>query len=84
MLLFVALALVAAASALPSEIQYQTSFLQFQKQFGKVYSATEMRARYAAFKSNSDFVAAHNARFAAGLETYDVEMNQVCQYCVVY
>jgi cathepsin L len=47
-------------------------FLQFAKENGKQYkSAAELQLRRSIFEDNYDSMMAHNARFAAGEETWD-------------
>ncbi len=41
----------------------------------KQYDATESDYRFQVWLQNLHYVKTHNARFAAGLETYDLEMN---------
>lgn len=52
------------------------AFRTWMARHGKSY-ATEFEFNYraAVYKRNAEYVAAHNARFAAGEETFDLEMN---------
>jgi hypothetical protein len=43
---------------------------------GKLYATeTEKEFRFAKYLENAAFVEEHNAKFEAGLETYDLELN---------
>jgi len=69
-------ALVAVASARSVEHLSGSQFRAFKAEFGKTYSAEEEATRAAVFADNLVFIAKHNARFEAGLETYTVGVNQ--------
>jgi cathepsin L len=56
-----------------SKVQYQSAFVDFMHKYGKSYKSDEFAARFAAFKSNMDFIAAHNAKKD---KTFTVAMNK--------
>jgi len=51
-------------------------FSSWMRMHGKTYSADEMSNRFAVWSENVAFVEAHNNRFAAGLSTFQVEVNK--------
>merc|ERR550514_133204 len=51
-------------------------FEAFKAKFNKEYSAEEHDSKMAVFADNLKFIREHNARHAAGLETYTVGVNQ--------
>ena len=55
-------------------------FMKFMRVHQKVYSAEELPVRLSLFAESQRFVAEHNARFAAGLESYEVEMNRFADW----
>jgi len=78
-----ACALLAVACALPLDAsprytgeQAEALFNAWSTQHGKSYTDSQVKARFAAFRANLEFVAAHNEAAANGLHTYTVEMNQ--------
>ena len=62
----------ATAAPLFSEQTYQKSFTAWTAKHGKMYETTELLGRYAAFKSNMDFVTEHNI----GGYSYTVALNE--------
>jgi len=75
LLLSLALATVAVAAAAPlAEGEYQALWTQFKVDFAKNFEDAEDAARYLTFKSNVDFINAHNSR--ADEHGYTVGMNQ--------
>eukprot|EP00339_Tiarina_fusa_P027309 CAMPEP_0117027598 /NCGR_PEP_ID=MMETSP0472-20121206/20156_1 /TAXON_ID=693140 ORGANISM="Tiarina fusus, Strain LIS" /NCGR_SAMPLE_ID=MMETSP0472 /ASSEMBLY_ACC=CAM_ASM_000603 /LENGTH=321 /DNA_ID=CAMNT_0004734883 /DNA_START=37 /DNA_END=998 /DNA_ORIENTATION=+ len=78
-------ALVAAAAALPigtnqaqlSDKQYEHLFDAWVAQHSKDYKHDEVPARFAAFRSNLDYVLKHNAEAEIGVHSYTVEMNHL-------
>jgi len=67
-----ALALFALVASATTEEEYQTAFTEWMVQYGKSYMPEEFFTRYEVFKSNMDFVIAHNAANAS----YTVELNK--------
>jgi hypothetical protein len=67
---FICLALVVLAAAF-TEQEYQDAFTQWMVKFEKTYAPEEFFYRYEVFRSNMDFVDAHNK----GNNTYTVELN---------
>jgi cathepsin L len=65
------LGLFALAAAF-SEVEYQDAFTKWAIDQGKTYAPEEFFYRYSVFKSNMDFVDAHNA----GNHTFTVELNK--------
>lgn len=57
------------------ETNQETLFNSWMKVHAKTYSAAEKEYRKGIWLINYAYVQAHNARYAAGLETYDLEMN---------
>jgi C1A family cysteine protease len=55
-----------------TELEYQTAFTNWMIEQGKTYAAEEFFAKYEVFKTNFDFVAAHNA----GNHSWTVELNK--------
>lgn len=79
--LLAALALVSAFT----ETEYQTAFTEWMVKYEKSYAPEEFFYRYEVFKSNMDFVEAHNA----GNYSYTVELNAfadltVGEYKLIY
>jgi len=70
--LFFLVILFGAALAIHSEAEYQNSFTQFMQKYRKSYQHEEFQARYATFKSNLDFIEAHNAKES----TFTVAVNE--------
>jgi hypothetical protein len=70
----VAILLLSAVCALASveESVYQDAFIQWMVKFDKSYAPEEFFYKYGVFKTNFDFVAAHNA----GNHTWEVELNK--------
>jgi hypothetical protein len=74
-------ALIAAATAASVTINQmvasQPSFESFKGQFGKAYvSENEHAKRAAIYADNVAFMDAHNAKFAAGEQTFDMGVNE--------
>jgi cathepsin L len=74
-------ALIAAATAASVTINQlvavQPSFESFKGQFGKAYvSENEHAKRSAIYADNVAFMDAHNAKFAAGEQTFDMGVNE--------
>ena len=67
-----------AAAALTSS--HASAFHAFLRAHGKVYSAAEVPERLSLFAESARFVEAHNARYQAGLETYEVEINRFADW----
>jgi len=67
-----AIAVLAIAVSAVSEVEYQTTFVDWMHKNGKSYAMEEFFYRYDVFKANMDFVLRHNA---AGL-TWEVELNK--------
>jgi len=65
------IAFVVAVSAV-SESEYQSAFVNWMVKFDKNYAMEEFFYRYEIFKSNMDFVIAHNS----GNNSYEVELNK--------
>jgi hypothetical protein len=64
-----ALLLVAVAFAVPN---YEEAFVSWMTKFGKSYAPEEFFYKFEVFKTNYDFVEAHNA----GNHTWEVELNK--------
>jgi hypothetical protein len=62
---------VAAAFAIPESV-YQDAFIQWMTDFDKSYAPEEFFYKYGVFKTNYDFVQAHNA----ANHTWEVELNK--------
>jgi len=62
---------VAAAFAIPESV-YQDAFVQWMTKYEKSYGPEEFFYKYGVFKTNYDFVAAHNA----GNNSWEVELNK--------
>jgi len=62
---------VAAAFAIPESV-YQDAFVQWMTKYEKSYGPEEFFYKYGVFKTNYDFVAAHNA----GNHSWEVELNK--------
>ena len=56
------------------------AFMRFMRVHHKVYSAEELPVRLSLYAESQRFVTEHNARFAAGLESYEVEMNRFADW----
>jgi len=69
------LAFIAMAAA-TTEKEYQSAFLQWSRTHSKSYSHDLFLSKYNTFKANHDFVAAHNARVAAGEKLHTVALNK--------
>jgi len=69
---FVGLLLAAVAFATVQESVYQDAFINWMVQYQKSYAPEEFFYRYNVFKTNFDFVAAHNS----GNHTWEVELNK--------
>jgi len=67
-----ALVVLAVAVSAVSEVEYQTTFVDWMHKNGKSYAMEEFFYRYEVFKANMDFVTRHNA----GGNTYEVELNK--------
>ena len=78
-LLLVAVATIAAISLYNMydnmEPHKETMFKVWQDVHSKTYSADEKQFRKSIWMTNFDYVSQHNARFMAGKETYELEMN---------
>merc|ERR1712195_339844 len=75
---FIALAVIAVATALPvklSENDYESLFKSFVTEHNKVYQVSEMEIKFRTFKDNMDFIFDHNANHADRLG-YTVGVNQ--------
>jgi cathepsin L len=68
--ILVLLVCIASAFAL-SETEYQTLFTNWMQQYSKSYQHDEFQYRYRVFRSNVDFVNAHNA----GTSTFSCKIN---------
>jgi len=67
-----ALLIATVAFAAVPESVYQDAFIQWMVKFDKSYAPEEFFYKYGVFKTNFDFVEAHNA----GNNTWDVELNK--------
>jgi len=71
MKVLVSLLLVAVAFATREDV-YQDAFINWMVKFQKSYAPEEFFYKYSVFKTNFDFVAAHNS----GNNTWEVELNK--------
>jgi len=56
-----------------TDSEYQTAFLNWQRQFGRSFTADEFLTRFANFKTTFDFVSTHNSKglsWTAGLNEF--------------
>jgi len=67
----------AVVAVLPrSEEDYQNLYIKFLKQHNRVYEARETLQRFQIFKSNLDYVEAHNERAAKGQHSFLLAINR--------
>ena len=69
------LALAAITFYTMSHPQQSSQFQAWQEKYGKVYPSDQLAYRMKVWAENQAFVIAHNARYEAGLETFDLELN---------
>jgi KDEL-tailed cysteine endopeptidase len=55
---------------------YRLAFAAFMGKYHKSYPNDELHIRFGKFKANYNFVREHNKKKDAGLETFDMEVNQ--------
>jgi len=68
-------------ASLPSTLNPNVEeFAAYLKDYNKVYSSTELPLRLSTFSDSLAFIATHNARAAAGLESFTVGINQFADW----